>query len=322
MSEQLQSSSPGSATPEDFAALREVEVEWLIDNLEGAIKNLSYPVGCGVAPKYEHLKFAGEKLFERYAKMIEMARKAGGAAQAKPCPGCDGHECDNGCRYPGAVQAASERDSANYKIGWWLSAALEDTNVCAEMKADINTWFEAHHPGPLAFSSTQEKSPFGPLPIIPDDDADFTPDLARKIIAKYQQLIAALRQAAPGGGDVREIQAVINEMIEVATGDDDSVMADWTSDNRADIDKWQSRIANVLSALPQEAPAQAQDAVVQQIGDKKLLEIMDHTLPNAAIARLKETIWKDGIDIDIPSQYVRDFINEVLTTLAPKGKKI
>lgn len=252
MSEQLQSSSPGSATPEDFAALREVEVEWLIDNLEGAIKNLSYPVGCGVAPKYEHLKFAGEKLFERYAKMIEMARKAGGAAQATPCPGCDGHECDNGCRYPGAVQAASERDSANYKIGWWLSAALEDTNVCAEMKADINAWFEAHQStagykaSSMAFvcpkcgtRGTTDGCSSGVaetvrevsnLPSIPDDDADFTPDLARKIIAKYQQLIASLRQAAPGGGDVLATPIA-----------------------------WGKRITPLFAALPQEAPAQAQE---------------------------------------------------------------
>lgn len=29
------------------------------------------------------------------------------------------------------------------------------------------------------------------LPQIPDEDADFTPDMARKIIAKYQELLAA-----------------------------------------------------------------------------------------------------------------------------------
>ena len=38
-------------------------------------------------------------------------------------------------------------DKANYKIGWWLSAALEDPEVSTEMKADINAWFEAHQPG-------------------------------------------------------------------------------------------------------------------------------------------------------------------------------
>jgi hypothetical protein len=44
-------------------------------------------------------------------------------------------------------EAATARDKADYKIGWWLSGALEDPAVCAEMKADINAWFEAHQPG-------------------------------------------------------------------------------------------------------------------------------------------------------------------------------
>jgi hypothetical protein len=49
-------------------------------------------------------------------------------------------------------------DQANYKIGAWLSAALEDPNVCAEMKADINAWFEAHQPG-LFMSSPEQSAP-------------------------------------------------------------------------------------------------------------------------------------------------------------------
>lgn len=52
------------------------------------------------------------------------------------------------------ISAAVERTmKADYKIGWWLSAALEDPAVCAEMKADINAWFEAHQPG-LVLPST------------------------------------------------------------------------------------------------------------------------------------------------------------------------
>lgn len=35
------------------------------------------------------------------------------------------------------------------------------------------------------------------LPVLPDDDADFTPYLARKIIAKYQELLRGAAQAAP-----------------------------------------------------------------------------------------------------------------------------
>jgi hypothetical protein len=31
----------------------------------------------------------------------------------------------------------------NEKLGPWMSAALEDPNVCEEMKADIRAWFEA-----------------------------------------------------------------------------------------------------------------------------------------------------------------------------------
>lgn len=29
-----------------------------------------------------------------------------------------------------------------HRIGWWLSAALEDPNTCEEMKADIRDWFD------------------------------------------------------------------------------------------------------------------------------------------------------------------------------------
>lgn len=36
------------------------------------------------------------------------------------------------------------------------------------------------------------------LPVIPDDDADFTPDLARKIIAKYQALLSSPPRAVAG----------------------------------------------------------------------------------------------------------------------------
>jgi hypothetical protein len=47
----------------------------------------------------------------------------------------------------------------------------------------------------------------------------------------------------PVSGDVR---TVIAEMIEVATGDDDSVLAEWTCDNKATIDKWQMRLSRAL----------------------------------------------------------------------------
>lgn len=33
--------------------------------------------------------------------------------------------------------------TANQRIGKWLSAALDDPNVCADMKADIAAWFDS-----------------------------------------------------------------------------------------------------------------------------------------------------------------------------------
>lgn len=33
--------------------------------------------------------------------------------------------------------------AANDKIGIWMAAALDDPNVCQEMKRDINAWFDA-----------------------------------------------------------------------------------------------------------------------------------------------------------------------------------
>ena len=75
----------------------------------------------------------------------------------KPCTRCGGSglletvecpNCDNGLVKSTEFPAQSSlRDKADYKIGEWLSAALEDPNVCAEMKADIRAWFEAHQPG-------------------------------------------------------------------------------------------------------------------------------------------------------------------------------
>lgn len=68
----------------DMEALREVEEEWLARELGRAIRNLAYPVGCGAAPHDYHLKAAAKALFDRYAKMIEMAR-AQARAQGGNC---------------------------------------------------------------------------------------------------------------------------------------------------------------------------------------------------------------------------------------------
>lgn len=36
-------------------------------------------------------------------------------------------------------------NKADYKIGAWVSAALDDPNVCAEFKADIEFWFSTKY---------------------------------------------------------------------------------------------------------------------------------------------------------------------------------
>lgn len=59
-----------------MAALREFEIAWLSNRLSESIANLGYPVGMGIAPHPESIKKAATILFERYAKMIEMARTA------------------------------------------------------------------------------------------------------------------------------------------------------------------------------------------------------------------------------------------------------
>ncbi len=44
---------------------------------------------------------------------------------------------------------------ASLSVGKWMSAALDDPDVCDEMKADINEWFNAFGP-PLAASPAPE----------------------------------------------------------------------------------------------------------------------------------------------------------------------
>lgn len=60
----------------DMEVLREIEVAWLSDRLSESITNLGYPVGCGIAPHPEQIAKAANILFDRYAKMIEMARES------------------------------------------------------------------------------------------------------------------------------------------------------------------------------------------------------------------------------------------------------
>ena len=61
---------------EGIAMVREIEVEWLAAELAASIANLGYPVGCGIAPHRKQLEKAAATLFDRYARMIRMAREA------------------------------------------------------------------------------------------------------------------------------------------------------------------------------------------------------------------------------------------------------
>ena len=41
-----------------------------------------------------------------------------------------------------AEKAAELKKAADYRLGFWLSAALDDPTVCEEMKVVIREWFE------------------------------------------------------------------------------------------------------------------------------------------------------------------------------------
>jgi len=68
-----------------------------------------------------------------------------------------------------------------------------------------------------------------------------------------KRLDKALHATPQPADAVRAIRGVIDEMIEVAANDDDSVLAEWTADNLAQLDQWQLRLSAALSA-PRPAP--------------------------------------------------------------------
>src|SRR5216684_349137 len=81
---------------------------------------------------------------------------------------------------PASPLRGREIDQADYKIGWWLSGALEDPNVCAEMKADINKWFEAHQP--VLVTSASSTSPQEQPAAAPATEREWQPmSLAPKV---------------------------------------------------------------------------------------------------------------------------------------------
>lgn len=46
------------------------------------------------------------------------------------------------------VAALQQRSAVEHKLGFWLSAALDEPNACDEFKTDIRNWFEQHRPEP------------------------------------------------------------------------------------------------------------------------------------------------------------------------------
>ena len=51
------------------------------------------------------------------------------------------------------------------------------------------------------------------LPALPDDDKDFTPDLARSIIAKYQELLAARLPDREGLALIRQMHDTLKSAV-------------------------------------------------------------------------------------------------------------
>ncbi len=119
-------------TEEDFEVLREVEEAWLCRELANAIKNLGYPVGMGIAPKESHLKAAATALFDRYGKMIKMARGMRDAAQAGDKRGDYDHGYADGVEWATTSQPTQGGDKGE-PVGWQ-----------AREKARGPDWFWTH----------------------------------------------------------------------------------------------------------------------------------------------------------------------------------
>lgn len=65
------------------------------------------------------------------------------------------------------------------------------------------------------------------------------------------------------------LQSVLDEMIGVATGDDDSALAEWTSQNRATIDLWQCRIKDAIGSRSPAGTLSPSDAETVIAGIKR-----------------------------------------------------
>jgi len=55
------------------------------------------------------------------------------------------------------------------RLGRWLSAALDDPQVCDEMKADIEAWFDAGQPSLADQQDQNAKDAWQPIETAPND---------------------------------------------------------------------------------------------------------------------------------------------------------
>lgn len=100
--------------------------------------------------------------------------------------------------------------AAAQPVAWTNKAQLGflDDPACADIPMAMWSKTSPASPIPLyeaiALPPAQEAMK---LPDIPDDDADFTPDLARKIIEKYQDLLRARSPDSPGRQEIERIIA-------------------------------------------------------------------------------------------------------------------
>lgn len=88
----------------------------------------------------------------------------------------------------------SRREIAAHESRDQISADAWDRVI----DALLAQWIEQRTSNPQVEGSNPSERATTDLPDIPDDDADFTPDLARKIIAKYQQLLRAVGGSRDG----------------------------------------------------------------------------------------------------------------------------
>ncbi len=83
------------------------------------------------------------------------------------CPEChhrpsgrfdgDGRQCY--CTCHDAADTLPAIIETSDKLGFWMSAALDDETTCDEMKADINRWFDALQPAFAGMAYDRKKRP-------------------------------------------------------------------------------------------------------------------------------------------------------------------